>query len=72
MGKIAMATKKEVTFTGKDGTEYSLTPTKSLIITKGDTLEKIVFSDLEIGQKIIATGTLDGTDITASRVQVVE
>ena len=72
MGKIATATRKEVTFTGKDGTEYSLAPTKSLIITKGDTLEKIVFSDLEIGQKIIATGTLDGTDITASRVQVVE
>jgi len=72
IGKITEVTRKNITFTVKDGTEYTVASIKSLVITQGDTLEKIAFSDLEVGQKIIATGTLDGTDMTASRVQVVE
>jgi len=72
MGKITDTTKKAVIFKVKDGTQYSIAPTKSLVVTEGDTLEKVNFSDLEPDQTIIATGTLDGTDLTARRVQVVE
>jgi hypothetical protein len=72
IGKVTDVTKKTITFTVKDGTEYSIAPTKSLVITQGDTLEKITFSDLELDQTIIATGTLDGVNMTARRIQVLE
>jgi hypothetical protein len=72
MGTITEFTKKQITFKVKDGTEYTIASTKSLSITRGDTLEKIAFADLEVNQTIIATGTLDGVAMTARRVQVVE
>jgi hypothetical protein len=72
IGEITEVTKREITFKVKDGTEYTISPSKSLVITKGDTLEKILFTDLGMGQTIIATGTLDGVNMTTRRIQIME
>lgn len=72
IGIITDVTRNKITFKVSDGTVYTVDSNKSLVTTTGLAQDKILFSDLEADQTIIATGILEGTNITGRRIHVVE
>lgn len=71
-GTITEVTRKQTVFKTTDNTEYTLPSSNSVSVTEGLTQAKSSFTDLSLDQQIIVTGKLEGTTLSARRVQILE
>ncbi len=72
IGKIVDYSRRQLSIRLVNGTEQTVAPTTSIVVTQGEAQNRMLYTDLEEGQTIIAVGTLSNSTISARRIQVVE
>lgn len=71
-GAITKVTSKNIIVQNKEGAEYIIEPSKTVLVTEGENQTKVSFSNLELDQTIIAIGSLSGRSMVAERIHSIQ